>query len=108
MIKEIEINEKQVVKKAKMKKERNKITMLSKQYSTVNKMKKKIESYEINSRRSKSRGAGKDIKRKDKIRDCIAKKRKNKRKKQREENRREKMLKTSNGFDLVTAGDTEK
>ena len=63
--------------KAKMKKERNKITILSKQYSTVqystvqystvqystvNKMKEKIESYEINSRSSKSRGGGKDIK----------------------------------------------
>ena len=34
-MKEIEINEKQVVKKAKMKKERNKITILSKYYSTV-------------------------------------------------------------------------
>ena len=51
---------------------------------------------------------GKTLKTKDKIKDCIAKKRKNKRKKQREENRREKMLKTSNGFDLVTARDTEK
>ena len=56
-----------MVKKAKMKKERNKITILSKYYSTVQyctvyKMKEKIESYEINSRRSKSRGAGKDIK----------------------------------------------
>ena len=94
--------------KAKMKKERNKITMLSKQYCTVKKMKEKIESYEINSRRSKSRGAGKDIKRKDKIKECIAQKRENKRENQREENGGEKMLKTSNGFDLMTAGDTEK
>lgn len=51
---------------------------------------------------------GKKLKAKDKIKDCIANKRKNKRKKLREENREEKMLKTSNGFDLVTARDTEK
>ena len=50
----------------------------------------------------------KTLKTKNKIKECIAKKRKNKRKKQREENREEKMLKTSNGFDLMTAGDTEK
>ena len=47
---------------------------------------------------------GKILKTKNKIKECIAWKRENKR----EEKRGEKVLKTSNGFDLVTARDTEK
>ena len=47
---------------------------------------------------------GKTLKTKNKIKECFAQKRENKR----EEKREEKGLKTSNGFDLVTARDTEK
>ena len=47
---------------------------------------------------------GKILNTKNKIKECIAWKRENKR----EEKREEKVLKTSNGFDLMTAGDTEK